>query len=101
MADEQQQEQWPHHRRRSRHHCDDRCTPAQGQQGQRQTEAPEVRRENTAGRAASLCIADNAPCPVHPGAGHTWGECRENARNCANNNNQNNAQGSGGGQCHG
>ena len=24
---------------------------------------------------------------MHPGAGHTWGECRENARNRANNNN--------------
>ena len=36
---------------------------------------------------------------MHPGAGHTWGECRENARNCANNNNnRSNAQGAGGGQ---
>ena len=40
------------------------------------------------------------PMPMHPGAGHTWGECRENARNHANNNNnnRNNAQGAGGGQ---
>ena len=33
---------------------------------------------------------------MHPGAGHTWGECRENARNRANNNDRNNAQGAGG-----
>ena len=38
---------------------------------------------------------------MHPGVGHTWGECRENACNRANNNNRNNAQGAGGGQCHG
>ena len=36
---------------------------------------------------------------MHPGAGDTRGECRENARNCANNNNRSNAQGAGGGQC--
>ena len=102
MADEQQQEQWPRRRRRSCHRRDDRRTPAQGQQGQRQAQAPEARRENSAGRAAGLRLADNAPCPVHPGAGHTWGECRENACNCANNNNnRSNAQGAGGRQRHG
>ena len=100
-ADEQQQEQWPCHWHRSRHHRNDRRAPDQGQQGQRQAQAPKARHENATGRAASLRIADNAPCPVHPGARHTWGECRENAHNCANNNNQNNAQGAGGGQCHG
>ena len=52
-------------------------------------------------KTPSLRIADNAPCPVHPGARHTWGECCENARNCANNNNCSNAQGAGGGQRHG
>ena len=97
VADELHQGQRPRRRRRSCHHCDDRRTPAQGQ---RQAQAPEARRENAAGRATGLRIPDNAPCPVHPGAGHTWGECRENARNCANNNNNNrsNAQGAGGGQ---
>ena len=58
--------------------------------------------ENTASRATGLLIADNAPCPVHPGARHTWGECQENAHNCANNNNnRSNAQGAGGRQRHG
>ena len=63
----------------------------------------EARRENAAGRATGLHIADNTLCPVHPGAGHTWGECRENACNRANNNNNNcsNAQGASGGQRHG
>ena len=77
-ADEQHQGQGqrPRRHRRSRQHRDDRRTPAQGQQ---QAPAPKARRENAAGRATSLCIADNALCPVHPGAGHTWGECRENA----------------------
>ena len=97
-ADEQPQDQWPRCRHRSRHRRDDRCTPAQGQQGQRQAQAPEARCENATGRAAGLRIADNAPCPMHPGAGHTWGECWENARNRANNNNQSNAQGAGGRQ---
>ena len=98
-ADEQHPEQRPRRQRCSRHHRDDRRTPAQGQQGQRQAQAPEARRQNAASRATGLCIADNAPCPVHPGAGHTWGECRENAHNRANNNNCSNAQGAGGGQC--
>ena len=98
VADEQHPEQWPHHRRRSCHCRDDRRTPAQGQ-GQHQAQAPEAWHENAASRATSLCIADNAPCPVHPGARHTWGECCENARNRANNNNnRSNAQGAGGGQ---
>ena len=98
-ADEQHQEQWPHHRRHSRHRRDDRHTPAQGQQGQQQAQSPKAPRENAAGRATGLRIADNAPCPIHPGAGHTWGKCCENARNCANNNNnRSNAQGAGGGQ---
>ena len=94
-VDDQQQGQ--RLRRRCRHKREDWRPPAQGQ---RQAQAPEVRRENAAGRATGICIADNAPCPVHPGAGHTWGECRENARNraAANNNNRNNAQGAGGGQ---
>ena len=101
-ADEQPQEQRPRHRHRSRHRRDDRCAPDQGQQGQRQAQAPKARCENAAGRAAGLRIVDHAPCPVHPGAGHTWGECRENACNRANNNNnRNNAQGAGGGQCRG
>ena len=26
-------------------------------------------------------IADDSPCPVHPGASHTWGECYLNAKN--------------------
>ena len=96
-ADEQHPEQRPRRRRRSRHRRDDRRTPAQGQ---RQAQAPEARRENAAGQATGLRIADNAPCPVHPGAGHTWGKCRENARNRANNNNNHsNAQGVGSGQC--
>ena len=97
-ADEQHQGQgqWPRRCRCSRQNHDYRRTPAQGQ---RQAQAPEARRENAASRATGLRIADNAPCPVHPGAGHTWGECRENARNRAsNNNNHNNAQGAGGGQ---
>ena len=98
-ADDQHQGQRPRRRHCSRHNREDRRTPAQGQ---RQAQAPEARRENAAGRATGLRIADNALCPVHPGAGHTWGECRENARNCANNNNnnnnRNNAQGAGGGQ---
>ena len=95
-ADEQHQGHQPHRRRRSRQNRDDRHTPAQGQ---RQAQAPEARHENAASRATGLHIADNAPCPVHPGAGHTWGECRENARNRAsNNNNRSNAQGAGGGQ---
>ena len=34
---------------------------------------------------------------MHPGAGHTWGECHENACNCANNN-QSHAHGASGGQ---
>ena len=94
--DEQHQGQRPRRRQRSRQNCNDRRTPAQGQ---RQAQAPEARRENAAGRATSLRIVDNAPCPIHPGAGHTWGECRENARNHAsNNNNRSNAQGAGGGQ---
>ena len=94
-ADEQHQGQGPRRRRRNCHNRDDRRTPAQGQ---RQAQAPEARRENAAGRATGLRIADNAPCPVHPGAEHTWGECRENAQNRANNNNNNNrsnAQGAG------
>ena len=95
MADEQQQEQRPCHRRRSRHRRNDRCAPAQGQ---RQAQAPEARRENAVGRAAGLRVADNAPSPVQPGAGHTGGECRENARHRASNNNRNNAQGVEGGQ---
>ena len=74
-ADEQHQGQQPRCRRRSHQNCNDRC-PAQGQ---RQAQAPKGRRENAAGRATGVHIADNAPCPVHPGAGHTWGECRENA----------------------
>ena len=96
MVDDQQQGQ--RLRRRRRHKREDRRTPAQGQ---RQAQAPEARRENAASRATGIRIADNAPCPVHPGAGHTWGECRENARNRAtnNNNNRNNAaQGASGGQ---
>ena len=98
-ADEQHPEQQPRHRCRSCHRRDDRCTPAQGQ---RQAQAPEARCDNAAGRATGLCIADNAPCPVHPGAGHKWGKCSENARNRANNNNNHsNAQGAGGGQRHG
>ena len=96
-ADEQHQGQRPRRHRHSRHNRDDR-RPAQGQQ---QAQAPEGRCENAARRATGLRIADNAPCPVHPGAGHTWGECRENARNRANNNNRSNAQGAGGGQRHG
>ena len=67
-ADEQHQGQQPRHRPRSHHNRDDRRTPAQGQ---RQAQAPEERQENAAGRATGLRIADNAPCPVHPGAGHT------------------------------
>ena len=95
-ADDQHQGQRPRRRRRSRQNHEDRHTPAQGQ---RQAQAPKARRENEAGRATGLRIADNALCAVHPGAGHTWGECRENARNRANNNNnRNNAQGAGGGQ---
>ena len=100
-ADDQHQGQWPRRCRRSRHNHEDQRTPAQGQQ---QAQAPKARRENAASRATGLRIADNAPCPVHPGAGHTWGECHENARNHANNNNNNNhnnAQGAGGGQRHG
>ena len=62
--------------RRRRHKREDRRTPAQGQ---RPAQVPEARRENATGRATGIRIADNAPCPVHPGAGHTWGECRENA----------------------
>ena len=91
------QQQGQRLRRRRRHKREERRTPAQGQ---RQAQAPEARRENAAGRATGIHIADNAPCPVHPGAGHTWGECRENARNRANNNNnnRNNAQGASGGQ---
>ena len=89
------QQQGQRLRRRRRHKREERRTPAQGQ---RQAQAPEARRENAASRATGIRIADNAPCPVHPGAGHTWGECRENARNCANNNNRNNAQGASGGQ---
>ena len=97
-ADEQHPEQWPRHWCHSRHRRDDRHTPAQGQ-GQQQAQAPKARRENAAGRATGLRIVDNAPCPVHPGAGHTWGECRENACNHANNNNNcSNAQGAGGRQ---
>ena len=61
-ADEQQQEQWPRHWCRSRHHHNDRHTPAQGQQGQRQAQAPEARCENAASRATGLRIVDNAPC---------------------------------------
>ena len=96
-ADDQHQGQRPRRRRRSRHNRKDRCTPAQGQ---RQAQAPEAGCENAAGRVTGLRIADNAPCTVHPGAGHTWGECRENAQNRANNNNNNcnNAQGAGSGQ---
>ena len=45
-ADEQHQGQRPCRRHHSRHNCDDRRTPAQGQ---RQAQAPEARRENTAG----------------------------------------------------
>ena len=45
-ADEQHPEQQPRRWRRSRHCHDDRRTPAQGQQGQRQAQAPEARREN-------------------------------------------------------
>ena len=95
MVDDQQQGQ--RLRRRRRHKRKDRRPPAQGQ---RQAQAPEARRENAAGRSTGIRIADNAPCPVHPGARHTWGECRENARNRANNNNNNhnNAQGASGGQ---
>jgi hypothetical protein len=26
-------------------------------------------------------ISDDAPCPVHPGAGHKWSQCRSNAYN--------------------
>jgi hypothetical protein len=26
-------------------------------------------------------IANDAPCPIHPGMGHTWGPCRANAFN--------------------
>ena len=91
------QQQGQRLRRRRRNKREERRTPAQGQ---RQAQAPEARRENAVGRATGICIADNAPCPVHPGAGHTWGECRENARNRANNNNnnRNNAQGPSGGQ---
>ena len=92
------QQQGQRLRRRRRHKREERRTPAQGQ---RQAQAPEARRENAAGRATGIRIADNAPCPVHPGAGHMWGECRENARNHANNNNnnnRNNAQGASGGQ---
>ena len=70
------QQQGQRLRRRRRHKREERRTPAQGQ---RQAQAPEARRENAAGRATGIRIADNAPCPVHPGAGHTWGECRENA----------------------
>ena len=92
-AAEGPQEQWPRRRRRSRHRRDERQAPERGQQ---QAQAPEARRENATGRAADLRIADNVPCPVHPGAGHTWGECRENARNRANN--RNNAPGAVGGQ---
>ena len=94
VEDQQQGQQL---RRRRRHKREERRTPAQGQ---RQAQAPEARHENAAGRATGIRIADNAPCPVHPGAGHTWGECRENARNRANNNNnnRNNAQGASGGQ---
>ena len=92
----QQQEQRPRHQRCSHHRRDDRRAP---DQGQRQAQAPKARRDNAAGRVAGLHIVDNAPCPMHPGARHTWGECWENARNCANNNkNRNNAQGAGGGQ---
>ena len=87
------QEQRPRRRHRSRHRHDEQQAPEAGQQ---QTQAPEARRENAAGRAAGLRIADNVPCPVHPGAGHTWGECRENARSRANN--RSNAQGAGSGQ---
>ena len=95
-VDDQHQGQRLRRRRRNCHNREDQRTPAQGQ---RQVQAPEARRENAAGRATGLRIADTAPCPVHPGAGHTWGECRENARNRANNNNNcNNAQGAGGGQ---
>ena len=55
-------------RRRRCHKREEQRTPAQGQ---RQAQAPEARRENAAGRATGIRIADNAPCPVHPGAGHT------------------------------
>ena len=91
------QQQGQRLRRRRRHKREERRMPAQGQ---RQAQAPEARRENAVGRATGIRIADNAPCPIHPGAGHTWGECRENARNRANNNNnnRNNAQGASGGQ---
>ena len=95
-AAEGPQEQRPCRRRRSRHRRDERQAP---ERGQRQAQAPEARRENAASRAAGLRIADNVPCPVHPGAGHTWGECRENARNRANN--RNNAPGAVGGQSRG
>ena len=95
-VDDQHQGQRLRHRRC--HKREDRRTPAQRQ---RQAQVPKARRENATGRATGIRIADNAPCPVHPGAGHTWGECHENARNRANNNNnnnRNNAQGAGGGQ---
>ena len=82
-ADGPQQER-PRRQHRSCHRRDERRAL---DPGQRQAQAPEARRENAAGRAAGLRIADNAPCPMHPGARHTWGECRENARNRANNNN--------------
>ena len=85
--DEQHQEQRPRRRHHSCHRRDDQHTPAQGQQGQRQAQAPEAQHDNAASQATGLHIADNALCPVHPGARHTWGECRENACNCANNNN--------------
>ena len=66
VADDQPQGQRPHRRRRSHHNHEDRRTPTQGQ---RQAQAPEARCENAAGRVTGLRIADNAPCPVHPGAG--------------------------------
>ena len=92
-ADGQQQE-WPRRWCRSGHRRDDRQAP---DPGQRQAQAPKARRENAAGQATGLRIVDNTPCPVHPGAGHTWGECHENACNRANNN-QSHAHGASGGQ---
>ena len=35
-------------------------------------------------------VADETPCPIHPGASHTWGECFLNARNKKNSSNKGN-----------
>lgn len=73
-AFKKQRENEVRNRTRKRPHEDQKPKERNTQKDSKSTSVPSNKKQK--GR-----IDDDAPCPVHPGGNHTWGECRCNAYN--------------------